>query len=214
MLYLEINSNDLFSIGEELGATEEQVKFAISRATRRTAAKLRKLSFKLIKDELGLKKVNSLRARLKTMKISGTGKRDKIWSGNGWNKIDGYKIFYGLNDLPVHHFKGSIKENRPNGASFSGKAGNFSFKDAFVGKIQLRAKDDKDTAEVTTILKRVGKSRVPLREIELPIKDKTDVLIEDQVFDKIDDIFWHFFEQDLTARVKFGIGLKDYKWRI
>ena len=46
MLHFDIDWQDLLRIGEELQASDKQIKFALSRALRRTEASLRKLSSK------------------------------------------------------------------------------------------------------------------------------------------------------------------------
>lgn len=190
MLQFEFDAKGLLDLVDELGATEMQAKFALSRALRRTAATLRRLSERGFKSELDLRKVAYIRKRLKSIKF-----RQASFEGAG--------IWYGLNDLPVSMMRGSIKENKPSGASFSGKVGNYSFKNGFVAKGQ--------NGRGRSIYYRETKARLPIEEARAPIKDKLDVYIEDQIFDKIDDIFWKFFEQDLTARVKFGVGATKYR---
>lgn len=180
MIHFDIDWKDLQRIGDELGASEKQIKFALSRALRRTASKLRMLSSKGLKNELELRRVNALRKRLKSIKLKK-------------GKIEGVQLWYGLNDMPVSWFKGTPKKTAT-GATFRGK----DFPGAFVAKSQYtRGK---------TILKRKGKSRLSVEEQLMPIQDKADVFVEDKIFIQVDAIFWPLFRRELDARVKYHIG--------
>ena len=190
MLQFDIDQQSLLDLIDAVGATEQQAKFALARALNRTAATLRKMSEKGFKNELDLKKVAYIRKRLKSIKFKQYG-----FAGAG--------LWYGLNDLPVSMMRGSVKDNRPAGASFSGKVGNFAFKKGFVAKSR--------NGRGKTIFQRDGKGRLPIEEAAAPIKDKMDVYIEDSIFDKIDDIFWKHFSQDLSARVNLGVGATNYR---
>jgi len=69
MLHFDIDWQDLLRIGEELQASDKQIKFAMSRALRRTEASLRKLSSKGLPPLLGLRTASVLRKRLKSIKM-------------------------------------------------------------------------------------------------------------------------------------------------
>lgn len=180
MINFEIEWKDLERIGDELGASEKQIKFALSRALRRTASRLRTLSSKGLKSELDLRRVNALRQRLKSVKLRK-------------GKIEGVQIWYGLNDMPVSWFKGTPKQT-DTGATFRGK----DFPGAFVARSQY--------TKGKTIFKRKGKSRLHIEEQLMPVKDKADVFIEDEIFVQVDKIFWPLFQRELDARVKYKIG--------
>lgn len=178
-LHFDIDTRELTKVSEELGATPKQIKLAFSRALSRTAATLRKLSQKGLKDELQLRTLKFLRVRLKSIKLRGMN-------------LEGMKLWYGLNDMPVGEFKGMPKATTA-GAEFRGT----KFKGGFVGKNKRRQ---------PTIFKRKGAARLPLVEQELPVKDKMDVFIEDKIFDQAEAIFWKHFKADLNARVKYQLG--------
>ncbi len=180
MIHFDIEWKDLQRVGDELGASKTQIKFAMSRALRRTASKLRTLSSKGLKTELELRRAGALRKRLKSIRL-------------GKGKIEGVQLWYGLNDMPVSWFKGTPRKTT-SGATFRGK----EYKGAFVAASNYtRGK---------TIFKRKGKSRLHIEEQLFPVKDKADVFVEDTIFVKVDAIFWPLFRRELDARVKYKIG--------
>lgn len=190
MINFEIDAQQIKSLIDELNVTEKQAKFALSRALGRTAGTLRKLSQAGLKSELDIKKVSYIRKRLKTIKFGGAG-------------FSGMKLWYGLNDMPVSTLRGSISGGHTGGASFSGKAGQKAFPKGFVTKSQR--------GYGRTILMRKGKARFPLEEAAMPVKDRMDVFVEDQIFVQVEDIFWKHFVRDMTARSKFGVGATEYR---
>ena len=183
MIHFDIEWRDLKRIGAELGATERQIEFALTRALKRTASKLRTLSAKGLVDELQLRRLTAFRKRLKSIKLR-------------YRK--GVMLLYGLNDMPVSWFKGTPQQT-PDGATFRGKL----FPGTFVARSNY--------ARRKTIFKRKGKSRLHIEEQLMPIKDQADIFIEDRIFVRLEEIFWPEFERDLTARVRYGVGATDYK---
>lgn len=179
MIHFEIESSDLKRVGEELGATPRQVQLAFGRALARTAGTLRKLSERGLRNELQLRTVKFIRLRLKTIRLRRGGS-------------DGVVLWYGLNDMPVGEFKGRPKKTAA-GAEFRG----VEFKGGFKGR---------NKRGQPTIFKRKGEKSHPIVEAEMPVKDQMDVFIQDEIFDKTDEIFWGHFTRDLKARVKFKIG--------
>lgn len=181
MLHFDIDWQDLLRIGEDLQASDKQIKFAMSRALRRTEASLRKLSSKGLPPLLGLRTASVLRKRLKSIKMrAGAGEA-------------GVTLWYGLNPLPVSSFKGTVKQD--DGGALQR---DFYFEDAFVAKSGKKGRN--------TIFKRKGKERLPIVEQTITIEDKAFVYIEDEIFDQVIEIFWGHFQRDLRARVKYQIG--------
>lgn len=181
MLHLNIDLASLRAVGEELGASEKQIRAALTRALRRTEASLRKLSSKGLPPELGLRNAKALRRRLKSLKTGTKGGEFGLW--------------YGLNDLPVSAFKGRARQTGT-GATINGK----NFEGAFVGRSNFAGKN--------TIFKRKGDGRLPIVEQGMPIEDKAIVFIEDEIFAQTEDIFWQHFKRDLAARVNYQLGEK------
>ena len=185
MLDFEIDGRELAKIGEELQATEKEIRYAFSRALRRTASTLRKESSKGLQSELGLRRAKLLRRRLKDFRI----KRGKT--------MGEVKLWYGLNNLPVSEFKGQVSE-ASGGAQFRGKAGRHTIEGGFVRKKGGKGKK--------TILRRVKRTTYPVAETTLPINDKAAVFLEDEVFTELESIFWRAFRDDLTRRVAYLRG--------
>lgn len=188
MLHFDIDWSELSAVGNELEASDKQIVFALNRALSRTASVLRTMSARGLRDELQLRRIGALRKRLKSLKLKSS--MNSLSSGRA---AGGVTLWYGLNDMPVSWFKGAPKQTST-GATFRGK----SFPGAFVARSKY--------AKTQTILKRTGKTRLHVEEQLFPIEDKAIVFIEDQIFDKLESIFWPLFLRDLRARVKYSIG--------
>lgn len=182
MLDFDIDADELERIASELGAMPKEVNAAFNRALTRTAATLRKLSSKGLQSELGLRRAAALRRRLKSLRIKGQGGMSEV------------RLWYGLNDLSVSEFKGRISE-ASDGASYTGPAGSHRFPGAFVTKTQ--------GGKRRTIMRRRGRARTPIRQEVLPIKDKADVFVEDEIFVHLERVFWRHFRDDLERRVTY-----------
>lgn len=182
MLQYDIDWSQLISVGDDLEASDKQIRFALTRAMRRTEATLRRMSSTGLRRELQLRSAAALRKRLRTIKLRKTG-------GRG----DGVALWYGLNPLPVSAYKGTIRKTG-RGAS---KGGNY-FEGGFPGRSRY--------SRQRTIFKRKGRARLSIEEQTVEIEDRAIVFIEDQVFDQVEDIFWQHFRRDLAARVKYQLG--------
>ena len=187
MLHFDLDAKQIGNLITELGLTEKQAKFALGRALRRTATTLRVKSERGLKSELDVRKLAYLRRRLRFSQFSRAN-------------FAGARLWYGTNDMPVSALKGRIKETG-DGATFSGKAGSHAYPGGFVAKSKRGW-----TKNGKTIFTRKGKKRLPLAEVQLPVKDRMDVFIEDEIFDQINEIFWKHFERDMLARARFGVG--------
>lgn len=184
MLHYDIDWRQLLQIGEELQATDKQVIFAMGRALRRTEATLRRMSSKGLTQTLQLRASSALRKRLKSIRLRMSSPTARDQSMGLW---------YGLNPLPVSAFKGRPRDSA-SGATFRGQ----TYEGAFVGRSKVKGKQ--------TIFKRKGDARLPIVEQLAPIEDQAVTFIEDEIFDKVLDIFWQHFRRDLMARVKFKLG--------
>jgi len=175
MLTFDIDLDELRSQVDGLEISEKVFKSMIGRACNRTAATLRKLSGKGLKNELQLRTLGTMRNRLRTIKLRGSRTGVALW--------------YGLNDLPVSVFKGRVKQDQ--GGAWSG---DFYHAGGFVGK----TKKGKGT-----IFKRKGTDRLPIVEQLNTIKDQADIYVEDEIFTQTEEIFWGHFMRDLKAREKY-----------
>jgi len=180
-LHFEIEG--IREIQEALGATDRQVRFSMARALDRTAATLRKMSQQGFRTELGLRRTEFIRKRLREMKFRGAG-------------FAGVRLWYGLNDMPISYLKGGVRASRRSGASKSSQIGTFHYPHGFILQNPKNGRG-------RSVFYRTGPSRYPLKEESAPIKDRMDVYIEDNIFDQVPEIFWHHFASDLKSRVKF-----------
>lgn len=181
---LEVQTVEVERIIKELGATPAVVRAAMSRALKRTASSLRVASSKRIVPELELRRAGDFRNRIRNM-------RTRLNANGG---VLG--VWYGLNDFPVSWFKGRPRRvrRREKGPSFRGS----TFDGAFVAR--------RRGSKGTTIYRREGKSRFPIREEGMPIKDRVDVILEDEILPDAADLFLDLFVRDLRARMKFKVG--------
>ena len=180
MLHIDIDSEGIEPLLLELNLAPKKVNAAFNRGLKRTAATLRRQAGKALKTKLDLRNSKALKRRLKMIKLTNLGNRKEAG------------LWFGANDLPVSAFKGRPSKTA-NGATFKGH----EFKQAFIGK----RKDG-----VRTLFYRKGKGRFPIQECKLPVADKIQVFVEDEIFTEIDPIFKNHFERDLTARALFGVG--------
>ncbi|RKR02595.1 hypothetical protein C7446_2313 [Kushneria sinocarnis] len=181
LLDFEIDDSALQRVVSELGAAPREVRLSYNRALSRTAATLRKMSSKGLQSELGLRRATVLRRRIKSLRAKqGKGSEVQLW--------------YGLNDLPVSEFKGKVHTGE-GGASYAGPAGSHRFPNAFAARSERAGR--------RTIMRRIRQSRLPITEERLPIKDRADVYVEDEIFHQLEDIFWRHFRRDLEARVRY-----------
>jgi len=186
VLHFDFDAQQIAALTRELGLTERQAKYALGRALKRTATTLRMMSERGLKSELDTKKLAYLRRRLRFSRFSKAS-------------FEGARLWYGTNDMPVSALRGKVSTTG-SGAAFSGKAGSHAFKGGFVRKSRR--------GWGRTIFVRKGRGRLPLAEAALPVKDRMDIFIEDEVFDQIDGIFWNHFERDMRSRAA-GFGQKD-----
>lgn len=187
MLDFDIDADDLERITKELDATPKEINAAYNRALTRTASTLRKMSSKGLVSELGLRRAKAIRRRLKSLRIKGS-------KSGGFKKMASVQLWYGLNDIAVSEFKGRVRQDAA-GASYSGDAGRHDFPGAFVARSSAAGK--------RAIMRRKGRARLPIKQEKLPIKDRADVFVEDNIFDKLDGIFWRHFRDDLTRRIAY-----------
>ena len=177
---LDFDADGIDKIISALGATERDVGKAMARALRRTATTMRVRASKRIVPELELRRAMDFRRRLRTM-------RARIRRDSG--EIG---IWVGLNDMGVSKFKGRVREH----------SGGATFRDQeFPGAFVAKGRDGR-----RSIFRRQGAGRFPLVEEKLQIKDRADVILEDEILPDAVDIFMKYLLADLRARTKYGIG--------
>lgn len=184
MLDFEIEADELQRVAEELGALPKELKSSYNRALTRTVATLRKLSSKGLQSELNLRRAAAIRRRLKSIRVKGNS-----------NRMGEVKLWFGLNDLPVSEFKGRVAQDGERGAAHLGDLGKHDFPQGFVAKSRYSKR--------RMILQRTRASRLPVREAQLPVQERAQVFVEDEVFYKLEEIFWRHFRDDLERRVAY-----------
>ncbi|MBE4579858.1 hypothetical protein [Vibrio navarrensis] len=199
-LPFHIDLEELEAIQNILGATESQVKAAYNRALSRTAQTLRKIASPLIREELQPRTMSKLRKRIKHFQIKNT---------SGLRNLGEVKLWFGLNDVPVGLLKGSMKrlgtKKNSKGSQFTprGKLSSRKYRHGFIGRPY------KDGYK--SIYIRRTKFRYPLDEASMGISDSLQITIEDEIFDRLPEIFLKHFETDLKGRVKMGLNRRGWR---
>lgn len=197
-LVFDIDLDELNAIKDMVGATEAQVLAAYNRALSRTTQTLRKLSNSLVKDELAPKTMKKLRSRLKYFRVKSPSKL---------NKLDEVKLWFGLDDVPISYLKGKQKrlgsKSKPRGAVFTpkGRIETETFEQGFIANSHGRK----------SIFTRTTKKRYPIKEVQVSISDRFQITVEDEIFDKLPEVFLKHFETDLKGRVKMGLNQKNWR---
>lgn len=182
MISFDIDGDEIQRIARDLQATERQVNLAIGRALARTAGTMRTRTQRALARGLELRRANTLRKRLKAMRVRRRGSAQQI------------ALWVGLNDMRITDMKGRPSQGS-GGASFRG----VSYPGGFVatGRGGRRS-----------IFKRLGAARVPVIEQTFPITDAAQVMLEDEIFADLPDVFMDNFRADLRARTAFQIGAR------
>ncbi|EOG7750586.1 MULTISPECIES: hypothetical protein [Vibrio] len=197
-LLFHIDVDELKAIQQQLGATEAQLLASYNRALSRTAQTLRTLSKSLIKSDLEPKSINKLRQRIKHFKIRSTSKLERL---------DEVKLWFGLNDVPISLLRGTMSrigsKKNSKGARFKpkGKIQSKDWRSGFIAAPMYRTK---------SIYQRTSNSRYPIKEADVSINERTQISIEDEIFDRTPDIFFRHFQTDLKGRVKMGLNRKNW----
>jgi hypothetical protein len=183
MLAFDFDTSEMKRIADEFDASENDLRHAESRALRRTASTMKTRGRKGLRTELGLRTAAELRKRLQGFRFK---------RGKGMGEVS---MWFGLNDMRVSAFKGRATRTGA-GASFAGQ----DFDGAFVGR---NAKGRQ------TVMRRVSKSRWPVKEERMSIEDKAQIYIEDEVFDEIEEVFFMNFRAEVRSRTLYGVGKRD-----
>ena len=193
-LTFDIDIEELEAIVATLKATEHQVVAAYNRALGRTSVTLQKLSRKLVQSEIGAKSAREMQRRLLDYRIRNPKGLDEL------------KLWFGLNDVAAHLLKGQMSKQEE-GAKFSSqKVGSKSYKRGFIV----------NNGSKKYLFERFGVKRWAYNAAHIGISDRLKVAVEDDIFEKLPDIFMHHFETDLKGRVKLGLskdGHEPYKGR-
>ena len=197
-LPFHIDVEELEALKDIHGATEMQMRAAYNRALGRTVITLRSLTNKKLRDEMGIKSLKAIRKRFQHFRLRSPSKQ---------KKFDELKLWYGMNDVSVGYLKGSIRRNgskkSPNGAIFKprGKIPTQTYDNGFVTRLYNRR----------SIFTRKTANRYPVVEARVPVADELNAMIEDDIYERLPEIFLKHFETDLKGRVKMGLHKKNWK---
>lgn len=180
MLAFDFDARELKRIADEFEASEKDLRYAYSRALRRTAQTMKTRARKGLRTELQLRTAAELRKRLQGFRFK---------RGKGLGEV---KMWFGLNDMRVSAFKGRAARTGA-GASFAGH----DFPGAFIAR---------NSKGRPTVMRRATQKAYPIREERMPIEDKAQIFIEDEVFDEIEEVFFKHFRAEVRARTLFKVG--------
>ncbi|AUQ54512.1 phage tail protein [Phaeobacter inhibens] len=180
VLSFDFDARELAKVAEEFGASEKDLQFAYSRALRRTAQTMKTRARKGLRTELELRTAAELRKRLQGFRFS---------RGKGLGEV---RMWFGLNNMRVSAFKGRALRTG-SGASYAGQ----QFAGAFIAK---------NSKGRPTVMRRATQRAYPIKEERMPIEDKAQLFIEDQVFDEIEEVFFKNFRAEIRARTIYNVG--------
>ncbi|HGS5314525.1 TPA: phage tail protein [Vibrio parahaemolyticus] len=193
-----IDVEELEAVQNILGATESQVKAAYNRAISRTARTVRSLANKEIRDSMQVKNLKAIRKRFQNFRLRSPSKQ---------KKFDELRLWFGLNDMSVGYLRGRIRRNgskrSPNGATFTpkGKMAPQTYQQGFIAHRYKRR----------SIFSRSTDNRYPIKEARVPVSEALQVTIEDEIFERLPEIFLKHFETDLKGRVKMGLNKRGWR---
>lgn len=182
MLPIEFDEGELHRIADEFDASKKDLRAAYSRALRRTAQTMKTRARKGLRTKLHLRPAAELRRRLQGFRFKRTADMGTV------------RMWFGLNDLRVSAFKGRAFRTA-SGASFAGQV----FEGGFISK---------NAKGRPTVKHRAGSRAYPVKEARMPIDDEAQQYIEDEVFDDVEELFFHYFRAEVRARTIYGVGKK------
>lgn len=182
MLKLDIDAAEMRRIADDLGASEKDLRLAFSRALSRTSRTLRAQARKNLREGLDLRAASVLKARLALKRYRPRG------SGLG-----AARLWVGANDMPAHYFKGT-----PRRTQGGARVGSRSFPDAFVARAQ--------GAGTRMVFKRVGRERLPIRKETVSVQKEVNEVLDEEVFDQINDLLLQNFRAEIRARTIYKVG--------
>ncbi len=177
-LYMQLDEEKLDRIvGLFADISPRIIKLAFHRAQRRTEGTVRQQAIRMMQQRLQLAGGTQKRLR----------KRVQAHMKPSAADASEMKYWFGLNDLDPTLFRGGIRRAR-GGLMIRGTY----YERAFVAVLSGKKK----------VMQRVGKAAYPVINLTVPISDEMTVALEDELFERIPDIFLHHFETDLRGRVK------------
>ncbi len=208
-LPVDIDVSAIWRIAENIGATQKQFRAAYSRALQRTAVTLRKKAMADLKTGLAPRRLDIVRRRLLSFRVTRGA------------DLDVFRMWFGLNAIKVKDLKGRIRGKiRPHHSRRDKTTGRFikarrqSEGAGFDPAGSLLSATSWSNGEVARS-RREGRRTVVLRDGETRRTSEAEVniyepmlnYIEDNAFVEALEVFMHHFESDIRGRVKARISV-------
>lgn len=212
-LLFDIDVDVLRHIAEQAEATRHQFRLAYSRALKRTASRLRMKALTELKTGLAPRKMDMLRKRLFSSRIT------------RGNALDEARFWFGLNAIKIKDLRGRIRgrrarhhdlrdpvtgrfiednrvrrRRRKSSDPVFDPKGTFLSPTAYANGLVIRTRRENRR---TVIIKNPDTGRV--REAEVSIYARMMDYVEDGAFADCLEIFMKEFESDIRRRAKYGI---------
>jgi len=186
-MYLFIDDADLAAVIDMFADLDPKaVPLAFHRAMRRTEQTVMSQSRKVLQAELALRNQKSVKARVRTYIRPAAADMAEM------------KFWFGMNNLSPNAFKGAPRKTR----------GGLMFRGSYYDKAFVSIRKGRKV-----YMQRESDQRFPVTKLTIPIPDDIVVKIEDEVLERMPEIFLRHFETDLRGRAKsdkwaavFGAG--------
>ena len=173
-MYLFIDDADLAAVIDQFADLDPKaIPLAFNRAMRRTEQSVMSQSRKVLQQELALRNQKSVKARVRTYIRPAASDMAEM------------KFWFGMNDLSPNAFKGTPKKTR----------GGLMFRGSYYDKAFVSVRRGRKV-----YMQRETDQRYPVTKLTIPIPDDIIVKIEDEVLERMPDIFLRHFETDLRGR--------------
>lgn len=173
-MYLFIDDADIAAVIDMFADIDPRaIPLAFHRAMRRTEQTVMAQSRKVLQQELALRNQRSLKARVRT------------YIRPEKSDMAEMKFWFGMNDLSPNVFKGTPKKTK----------GGLMFRGSYYDKAFVSLRKGR-----RVYMQRETDNRFPITKLTIPIPDDIVVKIEDEVLERMPDIFMRHFETDLRGR--------------
>ncbi|MGL5596594.1 MAG: phage tail protein [Aeromonas sp.] len=173
-MYLFIDDADLAAVIDQFADLDPKaIPLAFHRAMKRTEQSVMSQSRKVLQQELALRNQKSVKARVRTYIRPASSDMAEM------------KFWFGMNDLSPNAFKGTPKKTR----------GGLMFRGSYYDKAFVSVRKGRNV-----YMQRETDQRYPVTKLTIPIPDDIIVKIEDEVLERMPEIFMRHFETDLRGR--------------